>query len=197
MSIRLLNAMVFTAVLICPSLIRAANLEVDGGGGGTTMNGGVGTQGFYGGSAGVRFHENFRVFGEMGFSQLGSLSATANSGGTTYAATIGANLLSFGGGLDYSFRPSEKVDPYLLVAVGGAHITGTVSAATSSGFSGSISTGVGNMVYAGFGGGVRFFIGRKWGIKAEGRFQRYGSSELGTLSAGYYTAGLFYQFGER
>ena len=197
MSIRFLGVVILAGTLICPSAMWAAGAEVAGDVGGTTMNGGIGTHPFFGGSGGVRFAHSFLVFGEFGYSQLLSVPATGTAGSTTATGFVSAKMLDYGGGSNYSFRPSGKIDPYLLVAVGAGHISGTVSATTSTGSSASVSTGVGNMVYAGVGGGVRFFIGKKWGVKVEGRFQRYGSSELGTLSAGYYTGGLFYQFGDK
>jgi hypothetical protein len=194
---RFAGVVVLVGVLICPSVIQAAGADVAGDFGGASMNGGVGTHPFFGGSGGVRLAHSLLLFGEFGYSHLLSVSGTGSSGGITATSTVGAKMATFGGGISYSFRPSGRLDPYVLSAVGVGHIIGTLSASDSTGFSGSLSTGVGNMAYAGVGGGVRFFLGDKWGVKAEGRFQRYLSSELGNLSAAYYTGGVFYQFGGR
>jgi hypothetical protein len=70
--------------------------------------------------------------------------------------------------------------------IGAGHVA--VSAST-------ITIGLGNSLYSGFGGGVRVYVTDHLGIKPEVRYQRYLTNLLQGTNTVVYTVGVFYQFG--
>jgi hypothetical protein len=176
---------------IFSTITWAAGAEVSGLGGGITLDGGAGTHADYGGSGAYRLGENIHLFGEFNFSTLATTSMSSNG----VNATGSAKLANYGGGVAYSFRvPDSKLRPYATVALGAGHFYGTGSA-TSNGTTTNVSIGIANALYTGVGGGVRFYLGKHWGLKPEVRYQRYQSS-LFQANTVVYTVGLFYQFGD-
>ena len=185
---------ILTSASIFPAATWAAGVEVSGFGGAITMNSGVGTHATYGGGAAVLLGDNVHVFGEFGISTLASEQVSSGS----VSATGTAKLANYGGGVDYSFGSSgSRFRPYVLAGVGVGHFY-----ATGSGGGASVSLGITNQFYEAFGGGVRMYLGKQWGLKPEVRYQHYNSSNSsligGTVagsSAVQYTVGVFYQFG--
>ena len=163
--------------------------EIVGFGGGATYSGGNGTHALFGGGASFGIGNNIRLLGEFTYSPLAS--ATQSQSGVTVSGS--EHLIGFGGGIDYSFLDAKaKARPYVTAVVGldhdSASATGTGSSAGSIP-SISISS---NSAYIGFGGGLRYFIGKSWGIKPEVRYQHspsFGNSVV-------YSVGLFYRFGD-
>jgi hypothetical protein len=162
-------------------------VEVAGFGGINYITSGGGTHAMGGGSLGVRAVEHLRVFGEFTYSQLGSLDASTQD----VSASLKDKLYSFGGGVDYGFGSSQRAVPYVLGVLGDGHETYGLSA-SAGGQSVSQNIETFNHFYAGFGGGVRLFVGEHWGFKPEVRYQRYTSSGWNSVIA---TVGVFYQFG--
>lgn len=178
---------------IFSTITWAAGIEVSGFGGGVTFDDGGGTHGIGGAAAAVSLGDNLHVFGEFAFSTLAT--ASASEAGITANGTD--NLLNFGGGVDYSFGSSgSKLRPYVTAAFGLGHQIASASA-NAAGYAINISQ-TANSLYTGFGGGVRLYLGKSWGLKPEVRYQRYtgvGSSAGTGSNSVQYTVGLFYQFG--
>ncbi len=186
-------------LLACASVFStitwAGGAEVSGFGGGITLDGGGGTHGVYGATAAYRLGDNIHLFGEFGYSTLASSAFSTTSGGVAVTGNASVNLVDFGGGVDYSFRPSSRVRPYVVGALGLGHFYGTGSGTGSNGASANVSVGLTNSLYGGVGGGIRLYLGPRWGIKPEVRYQRYQSSLIQSNTV-QYTVGLFYQFGQ-
>ena len=166
----------------------AAGAEVSGYGGGSWSNGGDlttisglkgGSSGAFGGAAGVKLG-TAHVLAEFGYATVASGS---NSGIGVTQRTV-----DFGAAFYYGFGSSEKVTPYVAADLGIAHGSATFSAAGAS-----ANTGDGNQLYAGVGGGLRFFVGHSWGLKPEVMFRRYRSDGINTIT---YGLGVFYDFGK-
>jgi hypothetical protein len=174
-----------------------ASGEITGFGGGASFPGGGGSHAVAGGSAAYLIGGGLRVFGEFSYVPMGSTSFSANSGGVAVQGQVSEKLLNYGGGIDYSFGKSERIVPYMLVAVGAGHLTasgtgtGTVGNTTASASAAVAMNGVN----FGAGGGVRFYAGKHWGFKPEFRYQRFVSSGGGQNEV-YITGGVFYQFGK-
>jgi len=92
----------------------------------------------------------------------------------------GDHIINLLGGIDYSFpTPVKKLVPFFDV-VGGLGRSPLDGNATTFG--------------AGF--GTRYFLGDRWGIKPEFRWQRY-QQVAGGSNAYLFRFGVFYQFGTR
>lgn len=156
--------------------------EVYGSAGGITIAGGGGSHPIYGGGASIGLGDNLRVFGEINYNNIVSASVSGSNG----SGSGSVHLLGAGGGVDYSFFNTEsRVRPYVTGTVGLDHMTLNVSA---------LGTNVGvssNSLYYGGGGGLRYFIGKHWGVKPEVRYQR----SVDTGNTLIYSVGLFYRFG--
>lgn len=173
----------------------AAGGEISVSGGGTTLDGGVGTHGLIGANAAFRLGDKAHLFGEFSWSPLASATVQASSGGVNATATGNVNLASFGGGFDYGFGSSERVIPYLVTAAGVGHFYATGSASATNGNTANVSLSLANDAYFAAGAGVRLYVGKSWGFKPEVRYQRYQGSTLSANSV-IYTVGLFWQFGQ-
>ena len=166
--------------------VLAAGPEVEGFGGGATFSGGGGTHGFFGGGGSWGFGDSLRVLGEVTYSPLASLSGSQS--GVNVSAT--EHVLGVGGGAEFSFlEPSRRVRPYVLGVIGLDHLSASATV-TGGGATGSGSASS-NSVYGGVGGGVRYFIGKSWGIKPQIRYQH--STDVGNEII--YSVGVFFRFG--
>jgi outer membrane protein W len=182
------------SVSLCSSAVWASGFEVSGFGGAITMDGGVGTHATYGGGAAFLLGDNVHIFGEFSTATLATTSVSSGS----VTATGSAKLANYGGGVDYSFGSADsKFRPYVLAGLGVGHYY-----ATGSGGGTSVSLGITNEISYSFGGGVRVYLGKHWGLKPEVRYQRYGSANAALIGATVpgantvqYTGGIFYQFG--
>lgn len=166
----------------------AGGIEVSGLAGGAWYGGGGGTHPLVGAGAAFGLSDRFHLLAEFDYTPLGSASLTADG----VSASGSSALFGFGGGVDYSFRDVEaKVRPYVAGVVGLDHSSASVSAtsAATGALSFSLDT---NSVYYGGGGGIRLFLGQKWGLKPEVRYQRSVDTGNGIL----FTLGFFYHFGQ-
>jgi hypothetical protein len=169
--------------------------EIAGFGGGFTMSDGGGTNALVGATVGGKIADTLRLFGEFGYSPLGSFSggvADIASGVSGLDVTAKARLYQVGGGMDLSLPGGSRATPYIVVATGWGRINVTGSA--RSGTQNVSVTLNSNALYLGVGGGVRLYAGRNWGVKPEFRYQRYASTD-GNANSYQFTAGVFYQFG--
>ena len=188
-SVTLRGLVLLTGICLFSGAIRAADgPEFVGFAGGATYGGGLGTHGLFGGGGSFRIANNIRLLGEFGYSPIGS--ASVSGGGVSASAS--AHLFDFGGGADYSFlSPTSKARPYFVGVVGGEHLTANLSV-TGSGISPASASGSLNAVYWGFGGGLRYSIGKGWGIKPEIRYQH----SVNTGNTVLFTVGGFFRAGE-
>ncbi len=166
--------------------------EVSAFGGMVSVRHGGGTHGNLGGTMGVNLGRFVHLFGEVNYMGVGKEPAAS-------AITTGSGrLMNYGGGVQIRIPTGgTRIEPYGLLAFGYGQMRGGVSGATS----GTDST---HSAYNGVGVGARIFIGRKWGIKPEFRYQTYygiylSSSNpfVGLGGVINVTTGLFYQFGKR
>ncbi len=163
-------------------------IEVSASAGGVWYGAGVGTHPVVGAGAAFGLSDHFHLLTEFDYTPLGSGSVS----GAGVSASGSASLFGFGGGVDYSFRDVEtKVRPYFTGVVGLDHSSANFS--TNSAATGPVSiAGSANSVYYGGGGGIRLFLGQKWGLKPEVRYQRSVDTGNGVL----FTLGFFYHFGQ-
>lgn len=181
-------------LMAAPFLTAAAwgaSGEVSASGGAMTFDQGGGTHGTLGLTGGLKVGDNLSLFGDLSWAQLASASET-NSGVNVNASV---NLANLGGGLAYSFRsPSSRVVPYGLVAGGVGHFYG-LGSGSGNGATVNLSMSLANAGYVGTGGGARIYLGKRWGIKPEVRFDRYINSAFASSTITC-TAGVFWEFGE-
>lgn len=187
-SVKLRGLVLLASTCLFSGVVLAAGPEVVGFGGGATYTGGVGTHGLFGGGASFGITDNVRLLGEFTYSPIASGSTSSNG----IAVNATERLFGFGGGIEYSFLDSKsKARPYIAGLVGLDRLSATGTGTAASILPVSVTIGS-NSVYYGVGGGLRYFIGKSWGIKPEVRYQR--SSDTGNTIV--YSVGLFYRFGE-
>jgi len=156
----------------------AGELEFAGFGGGTHLRAqGEGTtKGVVGGRIGAPAGKRVLVFGEYSYAP----------------SALNANLMDFSGGVHVSLAPG-RVAPYVLGALGVGRLSGSGTATvgtTTASFDRSDSA-----LGASGGVGLRYFVGRNWGIQPEFRYTRYFFDRAG-LNDLRFAGGLFFRFGE-
>jgi len=135
------------------------------------------TNGFTtGGTGGVNVTRYIAVGGEFNFFSMPKVSG------------VSEHMLNYGAAARFNLIPAGRVVPYGVFGVGGARFT-----ASESGQSASLN---GN--YVG-GGGLSYYVGPSWGVRAELRDNRFGGFKLDGITASTnvvtMTGGIFYQFG--
>ncbi len=141
---------------------------------------GIGTHGAFGGSVGTGLSENVLAYGEFLFIPLGS--TTIGNG------TLSARSYNFDGGLQYQFRKHGSMVPYGNVGLGVLHSSASLpSTFTFQGFNFNTG-GSANDFYANLGGGIRYYVSDKWGVRPE--FTIFAGSNT-FVRVG---AGIFYEF---
>jgi hypothetical protein len=191
------NAALLAGACFFSACAFGASGEIAGFGGGALFTGGGGTHPAAGGSVSYLVGQGLRVFGEFSYAPGAGASVSGTSSGVSFQATASEKLYNYGGGVDYSFGRSERVVPYMLVALGAGRLSASGSGTASSGANTAnvnLSTAVNGFNY-GVGGGVRIYAGKHWGIKPEFRYQRFTAS-AGSQNEMYFTGGVFYQFGK-
>jgi len=170
--------------------------EVAGFGGVVRLSDGGGSHAIAGGTVGVNAGRIIHLFGEFNYIPLGSESQTASYQGIPVQASASARMLNFGGGLQLRVPTGEsKAEPYFLTAFGYGRqsVQGSASANyLGTPMSVSVDASQGN-AYAGFGGGLRYFVGKRWGVRPEFRYQKYFGDGAGSLVTA--SGGVFFQFG--
>jgi len=186
-----LFAMSWTAV----AQTASDKIEITGFGGGTHLraDGEGSTKGTVGGRVGAVAGKRVLVFGEFSYAPLAGFSGSAVSGGTAFASDISSKLLDFNGGVNVNLAPAgSKLAPYVLGALGVGRISAkgsTTVGNTSASFDGSDSA-----LGASTGFGLRYFVGRNWGVQPEFRYTRYFFDNAG-INDFRFSGGLFYRFG--
>jgi hypothetical protein len=177
------NTVRAACLLIAGAFLFTASAFADGGeiavfGGGAVMSdtgAGTLTGPVFGASAGYGVAGQSHVFAE--FSMVHQSTSVLG-----YSTTM--NTYDFGGGLDCGFGSSKKAVPYGVFAAG----MGRTAASTSS-LGVSVS---GNSLYVAAGGGARIYLGDRWGVKPECRYQRYVEGTVPGTNEIVFTLGLFY-----
>ncbi len=199
---------VVIGVFLIGSALQAAEPgagEVSGFGGTVSIRDGGGTHGNFGGTVGANLGRFVHLFGEVSYMSMGKETYTASYGTARATAMAGGRLMNYGGGVQIRMPTgAAKIEPYGLITLGYGQMKGDVDARATAGtssatYSSSDST---HNAYTGVGGGARVFIGRRWGIKPEFRYQKYYGIHLSSndpimdhgrvITA---TAGVFLQFG--
>jgi hypothetical protein len=183
---------VLTSVSIFSPVTWANGFEVEGFGGGMTMDSGIGTHPIYGAAASFRLGDSLHLFGE--FSHATILSETVSG------VNANGKVSNYGGGADVSFRsPEAKVRPYMTAGLGVGHFYATGSG-SANGASVNVSATVDNALYEEIGAGVRVRLAKHLGLKPEVRYIHYNSSTSGLLGGAgvassngvQYTVGVFF-----
>ena len=126
------------------------------------------TKASLGGAAGVTFAGNSVLFAETSYVPQGE----------------GVKLLNWVGGLNIGFPTRvDRFVPYFTALGGLGRWSGQGAAAANDATFG-----------AGF--GARYFLGPRWGVRPEFRWQRY-QRAAGGVNSYSFSAGLFYRFGAR
>ena len=123
--------------------------------------------------------------GEAGYGRLrlpGEVKGACASAGLTCAAHL--DVAYFGGGFHFEAGADEAVAPYAYFTMGFYRVGGgaTVTDPTAPGGIRTGAAGENNFGVA-VGGGVRFTLGRRWGVSAEGRYSGF-TFGLGDFSWG-------------
>jgi hypothetical protein len=105
---------------------------------------------------------------------------------------VGMHILNYGGLARFNLAPGSKIVPYGVFGIGGSHATAHASLGSSSASQSE------NGYYLGGGGGMSYYVGPNWGVRAELRdnwnhFTYQGSKN--STNAFAMTGGIFYQFG--
>ena len=174
--------------LLTASTLAWGQGEVSGFGGWAWMTDYGGNHPIYGAAMGVNLGRYVQLLGEYSRLPLTPLSFSTYTQGSIHASQRYDN---FGGGVQVRFLSGKKVEPYILAPCIGA---GRLTASSSNSAYNSATTDL----YVGVGGGVRFFAGKKWGIRPEYRILGYvepGNFFGRSTSVHVVTVGLFFQFG--
>jgi hypothetical protein len=175
--------------------------EVSGFGGIVSIGGS--THGNFGGTLGANLGRFVHLFGEVNYMARGTETYTENHGTAPTTTTVSGQLINYGGGVQIRIPTgTARIEPYGLLAFGYGQMKRDVDAISGTNgatYSSSDST---YNVYNAVGLGARVFLGRKWGIKPELRYQKYYGLNLSSNDpvsdrgrAITATTGIFYQFG--
>jgi hypothetical protein len=144
----------------------------------------------FGGSGAYNLSQLVAIGFEYSYNPLGSL--------TEDGATASEHLQLYGPVARFSLAESNRVVPYVLVAVGGSSLE-----AVASDENVSVSAAQ-HGYYFGAGGGVALYAGSQWGIRPEFRYERQqfnattiDGDQVASYGQNEYqgSVALFYQFG--
>jgi hypothetical protein len=174
--------------------------EVSGFGGIVSMGGS--THANAGGGAGVNLGRFVNLFGEVSYMAKGTEAYQVTNGATRTSASVSGRLMNYGGGVQFRVPTGNlRIEPYGLFAFGYGQMKRDVNAGSGTAYPVPDSA---HNLYTAVGAGARLFLGAKWGIKPEFRYQKYYGINISTDdpvhdrgSAITATTGIFYQFGGR
>lgn len=175
------------SLLIAVTIASAADREVGtaevAGFGGLVA--GIGTHGTIGGDVSYAVRERLLAVGEFSYIPGGG----GKLAGPGYAAKWSAKAYNFNGGIHWEFKLKEpKAVPYVGGGVGAIHSTGSASV-TAPGAGVTVKASATDF-YFNFGGGLRYYISDKWGIRPE--LKVFAGDDTFVRLA----IGIFYQFGK-
>ena len=145
--------------------------------------GGIGSHGSFGASIGAPVADRLIVLGDLSYIPMGGQTIQFN-GSTIQSSAKGIN---FNASLQYEFQPTRAVVPYAGAGLG---LLRTSFSASSTGPGSFNAGGSSTDLYFNFGGGLRYYINERWGIRPE--LQMF----AGTDTYARFAGGIFYQFGE-
>jgi opacity protein-like surface antigen len=152
----------------------ARNVQVDSG---------SGFQWLAGVGVGVPVGERLIVVGEFTSNRLASVSATGTVGGSRFNATASLRLSEFTAGAHYLLRPPDTaIVPYVGAAVGVVRLTATGSESTVSE---EVSVSESDSTFN-FGGGVRFKLTRRSGLRPELKVVRIPDETYTRVAVGFF-----------
>jgi len=162
--------------------IEAGTAQVAGFGG---LVAGIGTHGTVGGGVAYAARERVLAVGEFSYIPGGSQKVT----GAGFTAKASARAYDFNGGIHFQFPLKEpKAVPYVGAGIGALHGSASGSATVmGSTFSSKVSA---TDFYFNFGGGLRYYISDRWGVRPE--LKIFAGDETFLRLA----IGIFYQFGK-
>jgi hypothetical protein len=136
-------------------------------------------------SAGYNLFAKMGVIGEFQYHSLGSTPGIQQY---TSTPAIRENVDLIGGGVRYHLKAYGRISPYAVATGGMAHMdTNHIGLAYNVGRNGG---------YFAAGGGANIYVGERWGIRPEVRYQRdlIGAS-IGGFNEVEGTVSVFIQFG--
>jgi len=145
--------------------------------------GGIGTHASVAGSVGAAYTERIFFQGELSYIPLGG--GSVNLLGVESEGS--AKAINFNAGAQFLFPRSAAIAPYAGIGLG--ILRSTASASTTFGGQTFGSDTSSTDFYVNLGGGVRYYMSDRWGIKPE--FMLFAGSET-YIRVG---AGVFFQFG--
>jgi hypothetical protein len=174
--------------------------EVSGFGGIVSIGGS--THANAGGASGVNLGRFVHLFGEVSYMARGTEAYQVSNGATRTSVSVSGRLMNYGGGVQIRIPTGDlRIEPYGLFGCGYGQMKRDVNAASGGAY--PIPDSAHN-VYTTVGVGARLFLGAKWGIKPEFRYQKYYGINVSNDdpvhdrgSAIAATTGVFYQFGGR
>jgi opacity protein-like surface antigen len=124
---------------------------------------GIGTHGSFGGGLGVALTPSVLGYGEVSYIPLGSASSSVMPVGIQSSAS--GKAINFNAGAQFQFSRSAQMVPFAGLGLGILH----ASSSYSSSIGGVTVTGraSGNDLYFNVGGGVRYYVSDRWGVKPE------------------------------
>jgi hypothetical protein len=164
--------------------LEKGNVEATGQAGIVT---GIGTHASFAGSVGTALTDRIFVLGELGYVPLGGASVGTSGTGGGISIDAGGKVFTFMGGVQYQFKEKNAFVPYAGLGLGLVHYSFS-SSQTVSGQTTTIDASSSNF-YVNFGGGGRYYMKDRWGIKPELMIF------AGDDSFFRFSVGLFYQFG--
>lgn len=154
-----------------------------------TVHGQRGTKPLGGCGLGIALSRDFLITGEFLYNQFAGADVTVPvPRSTPVKVGVHSNIMNVMGGFQYQIPvKSSRVVPYLAGAVGLAHER--FSADVPAGGIGNFSTS-NNDFTQDFGGGVRFYVSKRWGFRPEFKGVHIPDATFYRVSGG-----IFYQFG--
>ena len=145
--------------------------------------GGIGSHASFGASVGAPVADRLILLGDLSYIPMGGGSMQF-MGSTIQSSAKGIN---FNANLQYEFRPSRATVPYAGAGLGILRTSFSASGTGPGSFNGGGSS---TDLYFNVGGGLRYYLNERWGIRPELMIF------AGTDSYARFAGGLFYQFGE-
>jgi hypothetical protein len=147
-----------------------------------------------GGSAGINLSHQITILGEYTYMPMGTLTDT---GGIGAAASGSLSYQTIGGAARFNMRGSGIVVPYGIVGFGYARQSASVSL-VGAGVGVFPARGSLSGDYVNFGGGASIFLGKRFGLRPEFRYERqefYVSGNSAGQNIALGAVSVFYQFG--
>jgi Outer membrane protein beta-barrel domain len=148
---------------------------------------GIRTHASFAGSVGKALTDRVFMLGELGYIPLGGASASGSGPGGGLNFDAGGKVVTFMGGAQYQFSEKNAFIPYAGVGLGLVHSSFS-SSSTVNGQTTNLDVSSNNF-YVNFGGGARYYMKDRWGIKPELMIF------AGDDSFFRFSVGVFYQFG--